>query len=80
MEDYNTIIDTKDYVISLERAIGAKRGEIVGKLILYVRAGKRLTEVDNFAAALGVTRTTIYNWLQDYSQFLDKEKGGDTEK
>jgi transposase len=82
MDDYSINIETKDYVVSLERAMGAKRGEIVGKILLAARSGKSIQNADDLSAVLGVTRATIYNWLQDYKNFLDGEqlKGGESKQ
>lgn len=73
MNDYTTQINTKTHIVALERAIGAKRGEIVGKFLLALQKGQPLLNVRDMAHILGVSSQTIYNWLQDYSNYLNEE-------
>lgn len=75
MADYTTQIDTKQHIVALERAIGAKRGEIVGKLLLALSKKHPLANVRDMAEILGVSYQTIYNWIQDYNNYLNEEKG-----
>lgn len=73
MQDYTTQIDTKQHIVALERAIGAKRGEIIGKFLLALQNNKPLLNVRDMAEILGVSTQTLYNWLQDYNNYLNEE-------
>lgn len=73
MADYTTSIDTKQHIVALERAIGAKRGEIVGKVLLALQNNHPLNNMRDLAQILGVSHQTIYNWLQDYNNYLNEE-------
>ena len=73
MIDYTIKVDTKPHVIALERAIGAKRGEIVGKFLLALNNQRPLLNVKDMSEILGVSTQTIYNWLQDYNNYLKEE-------
>ncbi|GEM_PF-2558194 len=70
-DDYNTSKHFKGLIASLELANSAQKGEIVAKLLL----AKRIT-VSELSKLLGVERATIYQWVNEFNNFV-KGRGGE---
>lgn len=49
------------------------RPEYCGRAVDYMRGGASITA---FAAEIGVSRSTLHNWAEDYPEFLDALKRG----
>lgn len=73
--DYTTSINYKEHTDEITRMVGAKLGEVYGKILTAAKKGQCIQNTDDLARIVGVTDQTIYNRLQDYIKFTN-QKGG----